>query len=109
MRHQLHEARAEIVHLRAELTSSENARRELELAVQRLATTPRLRRVTERVKKIVAARQKWLCIACSNTLDATYQIDHVTPLWRGGTNDSDNLQALCPNCHAAKTQLEAGT
>ena len=35
-----------------------------------------------------------------------YEIDHKKPLCRGGTNDLDNLQALCPFYHAGKTQDE---
>lgn len=105
-RHQLYEARLEIADLRMQLAQSVNARRALERTVQELATQPRLRRVTECVKKRVAASQAWKCAACAKVLEATYQIDHRIPLWQGGTNEPDNLQALCPNCHAAKTQVE---
>ena len=106
-RHRLHEAQLEIADLRVQLAQSVNARRALERTVQELATQPRLRRVTETVKKRVAAAQGWKCAACGAVLTATYQIDHRQPLWRGGSNEPDNLQALCPNCHAAKTQAEA--
>ena len=34
------------------------------------------------------------------------QIGHVTPLWDGGTDDPDNLQAVRPNCHDPKTRFE---
>ena len=105
-RHQLYEARLEIADLRAQLAQSVNARVALERTVQELATQPRLRRVTESVKKRVAATQRWKCAHCEAVLEATYQIDHRVPLWRGGSNEPDNLQALCPNCHAAKTQEE---
>lgn len=33
-------------------------------------------------------------------------VDHITPAALGGTNDPDNLQALCANCHRAKTKLD---
>ena len=39
-------------------------------------------------------------------LDETYEIDHITPLYKGGTNDIINLQALCPNCHRKKTIMD---
>ena len=29
--------------------------------------------------------------------------DHVIPLYKGGTNDLTNLEALCRNCHGKKT------
>lgn len=32
-----------------------------------------------------------------------YQIDHIKELRNGGTNHRCNLQALCPSCHARKT------
>jgi 5-methylcytosine-specific restriction endonuclease McrA len=35
-----------------------------------------------------------------------YDIDHVIPLSCGGTDDTDNLQALCPGCHRRKTDQE---
>lgn len=68
---------------------------------------PIKRRVTEPVKKIVAARQNWRCADCSKLLSAAYQVDHRVALADGGTNRPSNLAALCPNCHALKTQLEA--
>ncbi len=31
-----------------------------------------------------------------------YQIDHIKPLFRGGTHDRANLQLLCPGCNLSK-------
>jgi len=64
------------------------------------------RSVSESKKKFVAARQKWLCNDCGTMLTATYEIDHIVRLDRGGTNQIDNLAALCPNCHRQKTMME---
>ncbi len=61
------------------------------------------RNVTEKTKKIVASNQKWKCLYCNSTLDYTYEIDHIIPLCKGGTNNINNLQALCRNCHGKKT------
>jgi 5-methylcytosine-specific restriction protein A len=33
-------------------------------------------------------------------------LDHTIPLEEGGTNDPDNLQGLCHDCHDAKTERE---
>jgi 5-methylcytosine-specific restriction enzyme A len=31
------------------------------------------------------------------------QVDHIKPLHKGGTDDMDNLQPLCVECHKVKT------
>ena len=62
--------------------------------------------VSEQTKRAVAAEDGWRCRHCGCTLPATYQIDHIVPLWAEGQNDPANLQPLCPNCHAAKTSDE---
>ena len=60
------------------------------------------RQVSESLKKVIAASQKWACAHCQQLLPATYEVDHIKALYLGGTNERDNLQALCPNCHRAK-------
>ena len=64
------------------------------------------RYVSVKNKKTVASNQKWNCNICKNMLDETYEIDHINPLYKGGTNDIINLQALCPNCHRKKTIMD---
>ena len=64
------------------------------------------RRVSESMKKRVAAKQNWRCGLCSKMLDETYEIDHKIPLFKGGTNDIKNLMALDPHCHRKKTMKE---
>lgn len=59
--------------------------------------------VTEHMKRFVASGQGWKCKHCANMLDYTWQTDHVVPLSLGGSNEPENLQALCCNCHARKT------
>lgn len=66
------------------------------------------KRSSARVVKVVGARQAWCCADCRNPLEATLEIDHVVPLHLGGSNHMSNLQALCPACHARKTQAERG-
>ena len=64
------------------------------------------RSFTESHKRIVASRQKWTCGGCGHILSSAFQVDHTVPLWRVGADDVENAQALCPNCHAVKTQRE---
>jgi 5-methylcytosine-specific restriction enzyme A len=61
------------------------------------------RKVSDSLKKYVAANQKWKCNMCNNLLEATYEVDHINPLYKGGSNEFNNLQALCRNCHGKKT------
>ena len=35
-----------------------------------------------------------------------YEVDHAVPLFMGGRNDVSNLQALCVQCHAEKTDTD---
>ena len=61
------------------------------------------RNITATTKKVIAANQQWHCNICKNILDASYEVDHIIPLYKGGNNELHNLQALCRNCHGMKT------
>jgi len=59
-------------------------------------------------QKIVGARQKWCCAHCGCCLPPSFEVDHIVPLWAGGVDCwKTNAQALCPTCHASKTQRES--
>lgn len=62
--------------------------------------------VSETKKKYIASSQDWKCGGCNNQLDHTFEIDHKLRLEYGGTNDVNNLVALCRNCHGKKTASE---
>ena len=68
-----------------------------------ITSTKHKRNVTNGQKKYVGARQQWKCGHCRQILDASYEVDHIKALYKGGTNDLDNLVALCRNCHGKKT------
>lgn len=61
------------------------------------------RNVNNCKKKKVAALQQWKCGICQQLLDETYEVDHIIPLYQGGSNEIDNLMALDPICHKKKT------
>jgi len=64
------------------------------------------RSVSETKKKYVASKQKWNCGHCKNQLSAWFEVDHIMSLENGGTNEVDNLVALCRECHGEKTAME---
>lgn len=62
-----------------------------------------------RVRGVVLQRDKHLCAPCSNVgrvTEAT-EVDHRMPIVEGGTNELENLQAVCRECHKQKTQIES--
>lgn len=45
--------------------------------------------------------QRNICITCRSYLKK-YSVDHIIPLSKGGTNERNNLQILCPSCNSRK-------
>lgn len=54
-------------------------------------------------KNKICAKQKWCCNYCGNLLSDIFIVDHIIPLFIGGSNSEYNLQALCPSCDRFKT------
>lgn len=54
-------------------------------------------------------RTQPLCVACQAVGRVTLAMerDHKVPLAEGGTDEPDNVQGLCADCHRAKSQAEA--
>ena len=53
----------------------------------------------------ILKRDGYRCQMCGVTAKdgATLEIDHVTPVSKGGSNDADNLQVLCRDCNIGKS------
>ncbi len=47
------------------------------------------------------------CLRTSRVRSAS-EVDHIIPKAKGGTDDMDNLQAIHPECHKAKTMKDEG-
>lgn len=49
------------------------------------------------------------CAECkaAGRLRPAHEVDHVTPLEQGGSDDDSNLQAIAVECHKRKTAREA--
>jgi 5-methylcytosine-specific restriction endonuclease McrA len=55
----------------------------------------------------LAFRQGHRCVSCRELLHWDSQVDHIVP-WSLSADDSDdNVQILCPTCHANKSGDEA--
>ena len=46
--------------------------------------------------------QAGLCYWCGKSIQDEYQVDHVIPISRGGTNDADNIVLACGYCNRSK-------
>ncbi len=68
---------------------------------------PRKRFSAKQVRKIIA-RQGGLCATCGAAFDLDrgdrVEIDHAVPVALDGSNEAENVQALCPGCHREKTR-----
>lgn len=51
-----------------------------------------------------------VCVSCASLGIAreAREVDHIVPLFRGGTDAIENLQPLCPECHADKGRSDLG-
>lgn len=64
------------------------------------------RNVNGYLKRWIAAQALWRCEDCRFLVDHTYEIDHIVPLHKGGSNAPENLQLLCCACHRLKCWRE---
>ena len=64
------------------------------------------RSVNGYLKRWIAAQANWHCRACDATVDHLYEIDHIVPIHKGGSNAPNNLQLLCFACHRHKSWME---
>jgi hypothetical protein len=91
------------------LTSINNNQNYLSKQQQKILSSGNIstkRSVSETKKKYVAASQNWHCKHCQKQLPAWFEVDHVKKLEYGGSNNIENLEALCRDCHGKKTAFE---
>lgn len=50
--------------------------------------------------------QRFKCAACKTCVKKKFHVDHVVPLFLGGSNDKENLQILCPTCNVRKNKKD---
>ena len=60
-------------------------------------------RIEEGTRQEVKTKQDGLCSICQDKLGTKFEVDHISPLCQIGTNDVENLRAICPPCHSEET------
>jgi len=103
LRKRLGEAEAEVAKMHQKVHELETELTSLHFQINKI------RRVSLADKKKIAFQQNYKCNLCHMILPPTYEIDHIIPLFKGGGNKLENLQALCPGCHRNKTENERST
>ena len=70
---------------------------------RRVKTKDQIGTVDKDIRKKLALAQRWKCAACLCSLRTVKaELDHITPIARGGAHDNKNLQLLCPYCNRSK-------
>ncbi len=73
-----------------------------------VAPIPRCNYIPEWLKKGVYHRDRGICQCCGRdvsgllNLEGVIHLDHLLPLFSGGTNDATNFQLLCRECNLSK-------
>jgi 5-methylcytosine-specific restriction protein A len=64
----------------------------------------------DKLRKQVMQRDCGICQTCrkQGRVTIAQAVDHIRSKAKGGTDDLDNLAAICNPCHAIKTQEEQG-
>jgi 5-methylcytosine-specific restriction protein A len=64
----------------------------------------------DKLREEVMRRDMRLCQPClrKDRVAAAHAVDHIKPKAKGGTDDLDNLQAICRSCHLDKTMTDSG-
>lgn len=56
-----------------------------------------------RIRKAILDRDRRRCYACGGSAN---EVDHIVPVFEGGTDVESNLAAICTSCHRRKTAHE---
>lgn len=64
------------------------------------------RAVSKARREKIIASQDGICKR-ANCGETATDVDHIIPLWCGGSNLDGNLEGLCHPCHLRKTKAEA--
>ena len=59
----------------------------------------------DRIRRRVLLRDHYTCRRCGR-VSVDLEVDHIVPLFLGGAESDENRQALCRECHDAKSADE---
>lgn len=62
-------------------------------------------RASPEIVQTLGRLQRWRCAVCAVKL-VKYEVDHIVPLAKGGTNQDSNLQLLCVSCNRTKQAID---
>ncbi len=64
----------------------------------------------DKVRQRIFKRDCGLCQVCSQSgrIKTGTEIDHIIAVTNGGTDDEDNLQVICSECHLEKSDKDLG-
>lgn len=76
-----------------------------EISIELGEEKPKRKPIKPSLRFEILKRNDYRCQMCGLTAKdgAVLQIDHITPVAKGGSNDADNLQVLCRDCNAGKS------
>lgn len=89
----------------AKQSKQEKSEQEKPKQEKKYQTGTKRKKFTQQTKNKICSSQHWNCNFCKKRLKDVYHIDHMVPLYIGGSNETWNLQALCPSCDTFKTSF----
>ena len=77
----------------------------------RIGSSPNTERIRggrlSKIRQRIALRDQFACQICGR-LTLKGEVDHIVPLFLGGSNADANMQWLDKECHKAKSEREEG-
>lgn len=65
--------------------------------------------ISQKRKEKIRHRAKYHCEYCKRSeeiMATNFEVDHIVPVSKGGTDDDDNLACACRDCNAHKSNRE---
>ncbi len=64
----------------------------------------------QKLRETILTRDSYLCIPCraKGNITPAEEVDHIKGKAQGGSDEPENLQSICKECHAIKTTKENG-